>query len=252
MHGRLHGALHIARPLLCTACQRALALAVLAIHPPRRACHLPTLTRPGLPCRAVPWLQIMSEIQRTWAYLESLFIHSEEVKKELPEATIRFANIDKEVKEVLVKFGELKNAVECCNREGLMKHLEKQQRELEICEKALADYMESKRRAFPRFYFVSTADLLDILSNGNNPVKVMTHMSKCFQVRGGAEARALGALILMLCGAQGDSGAVPCIGVHVWRVSGMHPYSASTAAACMLARDSSCAVPLHGSCCQAA
>jgi dynein heavy chain len=41
--------------------------------------------------------------------------------------------------------------------------------------------MESKRRAFPRFYFVSTADLLDILSNGNNPVKVMTHMNKCFQ-----------------------------------------------------------------------
>lgn len=44
--------------------------------------------------------QILSEIQRTWAYLESLFIHSEEVKKELPEATVRFASIDKEVKEV--------------------------------------------------------------------------------------------------------------------------------------------------------
>ncbi len=46
--------------------------------------------------------QIMSEIQRTWAYLESLFIHSEEVKKELPDATVRFATIDKEVKEVSV------------------------------------------------------------------------------------------------------------------------------------------------------
>lgn len=63
-----------------------------------------------------------------------------------------------------------------------MKRLDKQQTELEMCEKALADYMESKRRAFPRFYFVSSADLLDILSNGNNPVKVMQHMSKCFQV----------------------------------------------------------------------
>lgn len=44
--------------------------------------------------------QIMSEIQRTWAYLESLFIHSEEVKKELPDATERFARIDKDVKSV--------------------------------------------------------------------------------------------------------------------------------------------------------
>ncbi len=50
---------------------------------------------------------------------------------------LRFANIDKEVKEVLKKFKETKNAVECCNSEGLMKHLEKQQGELEICEKAL-------------------------------------------------------------------------------------------------------------------
>lgn len=44
--------------------------------------------------------QIMSEIQRTWAYLESLFIYSEEVKRELPDATVRFAGIDKEVKTV--------------------------------------------------------------------------------------------------------------------------------------------------------
>lgn len=40
--------------------------------------------------------------------------------------------------------------------------------------------MDSKRRAFPRFYFVSPADLLDILSNGNNPNKVMIHMPKIF------------------------------------------------------------------------
>ena len=32
--------------------------------------------------------------------------------------------------------------------------------------------------AFPRFYFVSPADLLDILSNGNSPEKVMVHMPK--------------------------------------------------------------------------
>jgi len=41
--------------------------------------------------------------------------------------------------------------------------------------------MDGKRRAFPRFYFVSTTDLLDILSNGNNPTKVMVHMPKIFQ-----------------------------------------------------------------------
>jgi len=38
--------------------------------------------------------------------------------------------------------------------------------------------MDSKRMAFPRFFFVSPADLLDILSNGNAPQKVMVHMPK--------------------------------------------------------------------------
>jgi dynein heavy chain len=115
---------------------------------------------------------ILTEIQRTWAYLESLFIASEEVKRELPEAATRFAKIDADIKGVLADFHAAKNCVACCSKEGLLKFLEQQQGQLELCEKALADYMESKRRAFPRFYFVSTADLLDILSNGNSPVKV--------------------------------------------------------------------------------
>lgn len=45
--------------------------------------------------------QLLSEIQRTWAYLESLFIGSEEVKRELPDATQRFARIDADIKGVL-------------------------------------------------------------------------------------------------------------------------------------------------------
>ncbi|XP_022111756.1 dynein beta chain, ciliary-like, partial [Acanthaster planci] len=64
------------------------------------------------------------------------------------------------------------NVVQATNKEGLFERLEGLQAKLTICEKALAEYLETKRLAFPRFYFVSSADLLDILSNGNNPTLV--------------------------------------------------------------------------------
>ena len=64
------------------------------------------------------------------------------------------------------------NVVKATNVDGLADQLEIIQSQLSLCEKALAEYLETKRLAFPRFYFVSSADLLDILSNGNNPVVV--------------------------------------------------------------------------------
>ena len=121
---------------------------------------------------------IMNEIQRTWSYLETLFIGSEEVKKELPEDTLRFAGIDTDVRKILKDFFATKNAAKACNVDGVLASLEDNQHKLELCEKSLANYLEQKRRIFPRFYFVSTSDLLDILSNGNQPEKVNFHMPK--------------------------------------------------------------------------
>ena len=63
---------------------------------------------------------------------------------------------------------------------GLVDKLEIIQSQLSLCEKALAEYLETKRLAFPRFYFASSIDLLDILSNGNQPLKVAKHLTKLF------------------------------------------------------------------------
>ena len=62
----------------------------------------------------------------------------------------------------------------------MLKKLEKIEKKLKVCEKALNEFLDGKRRAFPRFYFVSVNDLLDILSNGNNPTKINRHMPKIY------------------------------------------------------------------------
>ena len=44
------------------------------------------------------------------------------------------------------------------------------------------DYLEMKRIAFPRFYFVAPTDLLDILSKGSDPQLVLRWVG--FRVQG--------------------------------------------------------------------
>jgi len=132
------------------------------------------------------------EIQRTWSFLESLFMHSEEVKKELPVQSEQFKGIDAKVRTIFADAFKQKIALIFYNLEHIKGDFDKIEKELKVCEKALYDFMASKQKKFPRFYFVASADLLDILSNGNNPAKIMKHMPKIFQAVDTLELEDLG------------------------------------------------------------
>ena len=119
-------------------------------------------------------------IQRTWSYLEPLFIGSDEVKRELPEDAFRFAGIDLDVRQTLSKAWAVKNIRLSCTVDGLPAYLEQIMQRLELCQKSLTDFLDGRRRQFPRFYFVSEADLLDILSNGCAPHKILVHTPKIY------------------------------------------------------------------------
>ncbi|XP_008590720.1 PREDICTED: dynein heavy chain 17, axonemal-like [Galeopterus variegatus] len=125
-------------------------------------------------------ISIWFEVQRTWSHLESIFIGSEDIRAQLPEDSKRFDSINQEFKALMEEAVKTPNVVEATNKPGLYDKLEALKKSLAMCEKALAEYLETKRLAFPRFYFVSSADLLDILSNGNDPVEVSRHLSKLF------------------------------------------------------------------------
>ncbi|XP_043280362.1 dynein beta chain, ciliary isoform X1 [Venturia canescens] len=131
-------------------------------------------------CIADQVTTVWFEVQRTWMHLESIFMSSEDIRRQLPVDADRFDRIDEEFKKMTEDMAKTPNVVEATNKEGLAAALDVLQKELVLCEKALAEYLETKRLAFPRFYFVSSSDLLDVLSNGNQPEVVAKHLTKLF------------------------------------------------------------------------
>jgi dynein heavy chain len=112
--------------------------------------------------------------------LEPIFLASEDIRAQLPDDTRRFEQIDGAFKEMMREAQAEPGVIEACTYEGREELLNNTYEEIEICEKALNEYLEQKKKIFARFYFVADQALLDILSNGNNPEKVDEYLSDCF------------------------------------------------------------------------
>jgi dynein heavy chain len=66
------------------------------------------------------------------------------------------------------------------NSPTLVDNLIKQNQDLETIQSELDVYVEEKRKVFPRFYFLSFEDLIQILSNSENKDVISLHLKTLF------------------------------------------------------------------------
>lgn len=155
-------------------------------------------------------------VQRTWAHLNSIFTNSHDIRCQLANDAERFQGIHTDFQvthkyiralaymhpslhTIILHFSsnvtpsltqclmtevvQNSNVVEVTNQPGFLENLETLQQRLSVCEKALAEYLETKRLTFPRFYFVSASDLLEIVSKGTQPKEVTDYNLIMFSKR---------------------------------------------------------------------
>uniref|UniRef100_A0A8C6ZHZ5 Dynein axonemal heavy chain 10 n=1 Tax=Nothoprocta perdicaria TaxID=30464 RepID=A0A8C6ZHZ5_NOTPE len=123
-------------------------------------------------------IEIWMVVQRKWMYLESIFIGGD-IRSQLPDEAKKFDSIDAMFKKIMdetVKEPIIKKCCEAPNRLSDLHHINDG---LEKCQKSLNDYLDSKRNAFPRFFFISDEELLSILGS-SDPLCVQEHMIKMY------------------------------------------------------------------------
>eukprot|EP00798_Chlamydomonas_sp_ICE-L_P002275 gene2275-8543_t len=119
------------------------------------------------------------ECQRQWLYLETIF-SAADIQRQLPAEAKAFAMVDKQYKDSMRRTKDRPNALVAGTFPGALEVFQKCNETLEVVQKNLEDYLETKRVSFPRFYFLSNDELLEILSQTRNAQAVQPHLQKCF------------------------------------------------------------------------
>src|ERR1700761_8512209 len=125
-------------------------------------------------------IDIWIDVQRQWVYLEGIFSGSADIKHLLPVESGRFQNINAEFLTVMKKVYKSPFVLDVLNIQGVEKSLERLADLLNKIQKALGEYLERERSSFPRFYFVGDEDLLEIIGNSKDILRIMKHLKKMF------------------------------------------------------------------------
>ncbi|KAH0571621.1 Dynein heavy chain [Spironucleus salmonicida] len=138
-------------------------------------------------------IELIIQTQRSWMYLESIFAASEDIRKQLPAESLMFDEANELWKRSMTRINKQKQVLLCLDsvevnsskiqlkkQSQIIKHMLEIIETLDQVQKRLEDYLELKRSQFPRFYFLSNDELLEILAQSRDPRAVQPHIKKCF------------------------------------------------------------------------
>ncbi|XP_072239156.1 dynein axonemal heavy chain 1 [Leuresthes tenuis] len=118
--------------------------------------------------------------QRAWMYLEPIF-SLDDINQQLPVEGKIFQQMEQQWKSVMRSAFNNRKVIELCTEARLLQRLKYCNTLSEKVQKGLIEYLKKKRGSFPRFFFLSDNELLEILSHAKDPTAIQPHLRKCFE-----------------------------------------------------------------------
>jgi len=125
-------------------------------------------------------MEFWLKVQQTWCYLEPIFA-SPDIVKHLAVEAGKFREVDTNWRSMMLKATSNPKVIEFANNRRQLVVLKECHANLEVVTKGLNAFMAQKRQSFPRFFFLSDDELLEILSETKDPERVQPHLKKCFE-----------------------------------------------------------------------
>ena len=125
-------------------------------------------------------IRVWQEVQKKWLYMESMF-GVEEIVRPLQAESNLFKDVDKTWRGIMSSISKDPRVLVSAGEQGMLEQLKSSLEIIGVIDQGVNQFVEDKKTSFPRFFFLSNQDILNVVSETKDPTRVSPYCQKIFE-----------------------------------------------------------------------